>query len=128
MQTIMHVPALLPRCCALWMSLALLGVSASACGDDAPDIPHAISTESAASCKACHGHGIDNAPARHDEDDGCVDCHAPTSRTTAPAVPHDVTDAADGSCLTCHGAGNQGAPVTDHARWPSCVACHRSAD
>ena len=102
-----------------------LGAVTTAC-DDAPDIPHAIASESDKSCKACHDNGIDNAPARHGESGGCVDCHAPTTRVTAPDVPHAVAETTEESCLACHGSGDQGAPETKHPGWPLCLECHRA--
>jgi DnaJ-class molecular chaperone len=109
-----------------FLVLALAAV-ATGCGEDGPSIPHAIATESAESCKSCHDNGIDNAPARHDESSGCVDCHSPTKRVTAPQIPHAVADTAEASCLACHGAGDQGAPATPHPGWPVCVNCHTAA-
>jgi cytochrome c5 len=107
--------------------LLVLGFGAlvAACGD-APDIPHAIATESDDSCKACHDNGIDNAPARHGKNGGCVDCHAPTKRVTAPDVPHAVAETTEESCLACHGSGDQGAPETKHPGWPLCLECHKA--
>jgi len=105
-----------------------LAAGALGCGESGPDIPHAIATESDDSCKSCHDHGIDNAPARHDENSGCVDCHAPTTRVTAPQIPHAVADTAAESCLACHGSGEQGAPATPHPGWPACLNCHKAVN
>jgi hypothetical protein len=62
------------------MKRMLLGVAAAltllACGEGAPTIPHAISSEADSSCLSCHKDGTQGAPRTpHPNKSGCTGCH-----------------------------------------------------
>lgn len=52
-------------------ALALLG-----CGEGAPTIPHAMSSEADSYCLGCHQEGTQGAPRTpHPSKSGCTGCH-----------------------------------------------------
>ena len=58
--------------------LALFALSLLSCGEGAPSIPHAITSEAESYCLSCHKDGVQGAPRTpHPSRTGCTGCHTP---------------------------------------------------
>lgn len=118
---------------------------AAACSEDAPSIPHPITSTADTYCKSCHENGAGGAPkSPHPGRTNCVGCHSPTDyqppvdagadvqdsgtdgNTAPPMIPHAVSSTADTSCLVCHKNAASDAPQTPHPERTGCVDCHKS--
>lgn len=71
-----------------WLGAGLILAAATclgACGDDAPDVPHAVTSLDRNYCLGCHETGANGAPKTPHPDRDCTTCHH-ANNYTPPVV------------------------------------------